>query len=193
MLAALAVRWQTSRANSRVRRASLGCAIRARVCATRSSESKFRNGDCSNCADSPCRSVPSKTGSPVVLVYSARTMVSFSVRRCVVWRERKYNAPAIATATIIKAAGTRTFQSFLPATGTSAAFTALDDGDGASAGEEPDSGDGGWETGEPLSCATATDPELAGTPCRDSVSRFSRFRSARIPPQPDSAVRDLSP
>jgi len=35
------------------------------------------------------------------------------------------------------------FQSLLPAaTGTSATFTALDDGDGASAGEEPDAGDG---------------------------------------------------
>ena len=79
MVAALAVRWQTSWANSRVSLASLGCAIRASVCATRSSESKFRNGDCSSCADSPCRSVPSKTGSPVVLVKSARTMVSLSV------------------------------------------------------------------------------------------------------------------
>ena len=65
MLAALAVRWQTSWANSRVSRASLGWAISASVCATRWSESKLRNGDCSSCADSPCRSVPSKTGSPV--------------------------------------------------------------------------------------------------------------------------------
>jgi hypothetical protein len=32
-----------------------------------------------------------------------------------------------------------------------ATFTALDDGDGASALEEPDAGDGGWATGEPLS------------------------------------------
>ena len=30
------------------------------------------------------------------------------------------------------------------------------------------------------SCATATDPELAGAPCRDSISRFSRFKSVRI-------------
>ena len=28
--------------------------------------------------------------------------------------------------------------------------------------------------------ATAAEPELADAPCRDSISRFSRFRSARI-------------
>jgi len=59
MVAALAVRWQTSWANSRVSLASLGCVIRASVSTTRWSESKLRNGDCSSCADSPCRSVPS--------------------------------------------------------------------------------------------------------------------------------------
>ena len=75
----LAVRWQTSRANSCVNRASLGWAIRDIVCAMRSSESKFKNGDCSNWDESPCRSVPSKTGSPVLLAKSARTMVSLSV------------------------------------------------------------------------------------------------------------------
>src|SRR5439155_19810291 len=67
-----------------------------------------------------------------------------------------------------------------PAAGVSATLTALDGGDGASAGEEPDAGDGGWAAGELPSCATAIDPELAGTPRGDSVSRFSRFRSARI-------------
>src|ERR1039458_8630049 len=40
----------------------------------------------------------------------------------------------MATATSSTAAGTRNFQSFLPATGTSATFTALDDVGGASAG-----------------------------------------------------------
>src|SRR5438445_5949817 len=178
-LAALAVRWQTSWANSRVSLASLGCAIRANVCATRSSESKLRNSDCFHCADSPCRSVLSKTESLVVLANSARTMLSFSVRR-LVCRGRKYNPPPIAAAASTTAAGTKTFQSFLPATGTSATFTALDDGDGASAGDEPDARDGGWVTLDPLSCATATVPELAAMARPISVSRFRRCNSERI-------------
>src|SRR5260370_39425045 len=53
-------------------------------------------------------------------------------------------APPIRSTTA--AVGTRTFQSFLPATGGLATFTALAEGDGASAGEEPDAGDGSWAT-----------------------------------------------
>src|SRR5438309_8475352 len=112
-------------------------------------------------------------------MHSARTLVSFPLRRAVEREKRQYNAPPIAAATRIAAAGTRTFQSFRPATGPSATFTALDDGDGASAGEEPDVGNGGWATGEPLSCATATVPELAAMARPVSASRFSRFKSAR--------------
>ena len=41
--------------------------------------SRLRNGDCPSCTASPCRSVSSNTGSPVVLVKSASTMVSLSV------------------------------------------------------------------------------------------------------------------
>ena len=39
----------------------------------------LRKGDCSSCTASPWRSVPSKTGSPVVLAKSARTNTSLSV------------------------------------------------------------------------------------------------------------------
>ena len=45
----------------------------------RSSEIRLRNGDCWSCTASPCRSVSSNTGSPVVLVNSASTIVSLSV------------------------------------------------------------------------------------------------------------------
>jgi hypothetical protein len=61
---------------------------------------------------------------------------------------------SIAAARSTTTAGTRTFQSFPPATGTWAIFP-LADGDGASAGEEPDSGDGGWRRRDlliPQSC-----------------------------------------
>src|SRR5260370_14923647 len=95
---------------------------------------------------------------------------------------RQYQMPAaIATNKTTSRTGTAIFQGLpRPAAGASATFTALNDGDGAIAGEEPDAGDGVWATGELLSCATATVPELADAPRRDSVSRFSRFRSARI-------------
>ena len=53
MVAALAVRWHTSRASSWLSRAFLGWAIKASVSAIRVSERKFRNGDCSSCAGSP--------------------------------------------------------------------------------------------------------------------------------------------
>jgi hypothetical protein len=85
----------------------------------------------------------------------------------------------------ITAAGTKTFKSFLPATGTSATFTALDDADGASAGEEPDAGDVGWATVvwamlDPLSCVPATVPELAAMARPISESRFNRCKSVRM-------------
>ena len=41
------------------------------------------------------------------------------------------------------AAGSKIFQSFLPPAGTSATFTALDNEAGASAGEDPEGGEGG--------------------------------------------------
>ena len=53
--------------------------MRDSVCAMRSSESRFKNGDCSSCEESPCRNAPSKTGSPVELAKSASTTVSLSV------------------------------------------------------------------------------------------------------------------
>src|ERR1700722_3456234 len=95
MVAALAVRWQTSRARRLVKRASLACAMRERVWAIFSSERRFRKGDCSSWEARPWRSAPSKTGSPVVLLKSARTMVSLSVslaEEC----ERQRKAPAAA-------------------------------------------------------------------------------------------------
>jgi len=87
------------------------------------------------------------------------------------------------------AAGSKIFQSFLGAAAGSATCTELededDDKDGATAGEDPDADDGRLpasvgEIAEALSCTSGTDPEAAETPCRDSVSRFSRFRSVRI-------------
>ena len=63
---------------------------------------RLRNGDCASCTASPCRSVSSNTESPVVLVKSARTIVSVSVsfgaRRCCQSTSTKRNAyhePAI--------------------------------------------------------------------------------------------------
>ena len=77
--AALAVRSQISRASSGVSRASAGRLIRPSVFWIRSSETRLRKGDCSSCIANPWRSVPSNTGSPVVFVKSARTIVSLSV------------------------------------------------------------------------------------------------------------------
>src|ERR1017187_1369816 len=68
----------------------------------------------------------------------------------------------MAAARSITATGTRTFQSFRPATGTSATFTALADADGADtadAGEEPDAGDRG---------------------CRRHRARTRRYGSSRL-------------
>ena len=62
-----------------VNRASAGCSISLSSCRIRSSETRLRNGDCRSCTASPCRSISSNTGSPVVLLKSARTMVSLSV------------------------------------------------------------------------------------------------------------------
>ena len=76
---ALAVRSQISRATLGVSRASEGWPISRRACWICWSEMMLRKGDCSSCTDSPCRSVPSKTVSPVVFVKSARTIVSLLV------------------------------------------------------------------------------------------------------------------
>src|SRR5262249_54409671 len=61
-------------------RESFGCVISESVAAIRSSDKRFRKGDCSNCAESPWRKASSKTGSPVLLAISASTIVSLSVR-----------------------------------------------------------------------------------------------------------------
>src|SRR4029077_10538829 len=54
----------------------------------------LKKGDCSSCTESPCRRVQSNTGSPVVLVNSARTMVSLSVSTGALW-ERNIQPPTI--------------------------------------------------------------------------------------------------
>src|SRR5580700_8333592 len=85
------------------------------------------------------------------------------------------------------AAGTAIFQSFLPpVAGSSAACTEDEEPAAATEADEPDGR--AAETCELESRAAGTVPELPGTdpetddalPCRDSVSRFSRFRSARM-------------
>src|ERR1039457_605850 len=76
--AALEARSQTSRAISGVRRVSAGRSIRCSVCWIRSSGTTLRKGDCSSCTSNPWRSVPSNTGSPVLLMKSASTSVSLS-------------------------------------------------------------------------------------------------------------------
>ena len=60
-------------------RAPGGRLIRRRTRCTCSSSIILRNGDCSSWIASPWRSVPSNTGSPVLLSKSARTIVSLSV------------------------------------------------------------------------------------------------------------------
>src|SRR5580700_3213974 len=57
----------------------------------------LRYGDCSSCTASACFSVPSNTGSPVVLTKSASRIESFSVSFCSEC-DRQYNPPAIAAA-----------------------------------------------------------------------------------------------
>src|SRR6266478_9629408 len=67
----------------------------------RSSVSSLRNGDCSSCTSRPWRNVPSNTESPVVLVKSASTTVSFSESLGVA-RACQYPAAAIeATAAAV--------------------------------------------------------------------------------------------
>ncbi len=110
MVAALAVRWQTSRAKSGVSDAWFGWLISDSVCAMRSSEIRLRNGDCSSCAERPCLSVPSNTGSPVVLVKSARTMVSVAPSACAVPREKNSHAPMAAPRITTAAIGAMIFQ-----------------------------------------------------------------------------------
>src|ERR1017187_2879028 len=125
--------------------------MRRRVSPTLRSERMLRKGDCPSCTASACFRASSKTASPVLLSKSATTTVSLSVSGVafvtgVADRERQERPPAIRAAASTIAAGTRTFQSFPPATGTSATFNELDDGGGASAGEEVDAGDDGWGT-----------------------------------------------
>ena len=86
--------WQSSRtaatsavrvARSRARSAAVmgpsgGRPMRRNVSRTRSSGKTFKNGDCSSAMARATFNPPSKTGSPVVLVKSARTMVSCAVR-----------------------------------------------------------------------------------------------------------------
>ncbi len=78
-MALLPVRRQSSRATSTVT-----CSVGARpislnVSPTLRSERMLRKGDCSRSTARACLRVPSKTGSPVELMKSARTTVSFSV------------------------------------------------------------------------------------------------------------------
>jgi hypothetical protein len=94
--AALAVRTQTLRPRSAVRRASAGCSIKVSVFRMRPSEIRLRNGDCPSCTARPWRRVSSNTGSPVVLVKSASTIVSSSVSRGVRRRPRTRGASIAA-------------------------------------------------------------------------------------------------
>ena len=158
----------------------MGCDIRVSVCAMRSSESRLRNGDCSSCDDKPWRSVLSKIGSPVVLVNSARTMLSFSVRRGVErTRTKKKPAMAATTTTTAAASGHGLLLFGFGVTGT-ATPTLLDDADGVTAGAEAERARGVFVDLPEDSSGAAIDPEPLCTPRRDSDSRFSRFRSARI-------------
>ena len=70
----------------------------------------LRKGDCSSCTESPCRSVPSKTASPVVFVKSASTMVSLSVSACAC--VEKEQLPAASATTNAAAPGTITSRAF---------------------------------------------------------------------------------
>src|ERR1017187_1764532 len=123
------------------------------------SDRTFKKGDCSSSTASACFSASSKTVSPVLLSKSASTTVSFSVSGVafvvgVAEGERKQNSPAITTATRTKAAGTRIFQSFLPATGASATFPPADEDDVMTAGADPEAGDEATTAGWPISCAS---------------------------------------
>ena len=69
-----------------VMRAPGGRLIRRRTRCTCSSSIILRNGDCSSWIARPWRSVPSKTGSPVLLTKSARTIVSLSVSFGARWK-----------------------------------------------------------------------------------------------------------
>jgi hypothetical protein len=114
--AALPVRSQISRASSGVSCASADLPIRRRVCPIRWSEMRLRNGDCSSCTAMPCRSVLSKTDSPVELAKSASTTVSFSLRTTV--RCRNNRAAPAATSSRTTATAIHP-QGFLSATCTS--------------------------------------------------------------------------
>ena len=79
------LRWQISRATAPVTRSSAGRFMYFRVCCTRSSASRLRNGDCPNSTAKAFFKVPSKTGSPVVLVKSASRISSLVVRARARW------------------------------------------------------------------------------------------------------------
>ena len=77
--AAPPVRTQMSRATSAVSRASAGWLINWQRSADAFVGDEAQERRLLSCTASPCRSVSSNTGSPVVLVKSARTIVSLSV------------------------------------------------------------------------------------------------------------------
>src|SRR6476660_3969924 len=72
------------------------------------SGTRLRYGDCSSCTARACLSVPSKTGSPVVLTKSARRTPSFSVSR-EERLERRYTPRPMRTTSTPAATGRRIF------------------------------------------------------------------------------------
>ena len=104
--ALLPVRWQRSRAISGVslRIGRLAHQAQGLLDALLGDEAK--KGDCSSCTASPCRSVPSNTGSPVVFVKSARTMVSLSGQRVRLAPENHQKLLAASATTDTAAAAT---------------------------------------------------------------------------------------
>src|SRR5580658_293624 len=87
-------RLQISRATLPVTRSSAPRPMNCSALRIVGSGTMFKYGDCSSCTASACFSVPSNTGSPVVLTKSASRMESFSVS-VGADRDRQYNPPAI--------------------------------------------------------------------------------------------------
>src|SRR5713226_178565 len=176
-VALLPARKQSSRARSEVRRSLGERPMKPSVSCTREEGITRRKGDCSRSTASACFNVPSNTGSPVVLAKSARTTVSFSVSFAA-RAGRKYRAAAINATRIPTAAGTTTRHR--PLLGVAGMGALLDEGQDAETSAREETGadacppDGGLDY-----CATATFSEPAATARPDSVSRFSRCRSAR--------------
>src|ERR1700745_239104 len=166
-IALLPVRWHNSRVRSWVSLSLAGLPINRRVSWTFCAGRTLRKGDCDSCTDRACFKASSKTASPVVLVKSARTIVSFSVSTGAGARERRYRPPT-NPAMSSSAIGTTTFHNFLNlllgCEGASAALTAPEDADAATVGEEPDPVKVAADC-DPVTCATGTAPELA-TPTR---------------------------